>query len=172
MSALMHSIEELYNERILKKFKLRLELEPCDSRIDARQFIGPYERAGALCDMLRDAGVALHLTMDTAHVAEEGQDFDQAICHVKRHCEHVHYANCFLKDAQHPLYGDKHLGYEYPDTEWGFDALEALTKRLGALYEDDDTLMIGLEALCREADPFAYFDATWARMPYLAGTKE
>lgn len=168
MEALAQSIELLYNYKIRKHLDIALELEPCDSGIDARQLVGPWRRTLALAQTLEGRGVELRLTMDSAHTAEEFEDFLSAVKGVKKYCAHVHYANCFLKDSSSPLYGDKHLGYEYPDTAWTFEALDGLTGDLDALYPDDEPLMIGLEALCLEEDRFAYFDKTWARLPFLS----
>ncbi len=162
--ALAQSVEALHNELIRQGHPLSLELEPCDSGVDARQLIGPYQRTLQLCALLKQRGVPLRLTMDSAHTSEEGQNFFEAVQATKPFCSHVHYANCTLNDPSNPLYGDKHLGYEFPDSVWTFDTLHQLTTQLDALYSGDEPLKIGLEALCRERDPFAYFDQTWARL--------
>lgn len=173
MDALVRSIETLYNEKVRKNLPVRIELEPCDSAIDARQFIGPYERTRALCDRLGGMGVQLHLTMDTAHTAEEFQDFPEALVAVKSYCDHIHFANCYLGDERDPLYGDKHLGYEYMDTPFGYAALnDQLIPRLAEIYPGDEALTIGLEVLCREEDPFAYFENTVKCLPVFARAKE
>ena len=35
--------------------------------------------------------------MDTAHTVEEGEDFLEALTAVKPYCNHIHFANCFIK---------------------------------------------------------------------------
>ena len=169
LDAMFASFEELYNYIERRNAKVTLELEPCDSAMDARQLLGPAARTRAFLDRLHAAGLPLMLTMDSAHTSEEGEDFPEAVRRVKPYCRHVHYANCRIDDPRDELYGDKHLGYEYDRSVWTFAALEQLTAQLDALYAGDEPLRIGLEALCREADPYAWFEQTWSRMPWLRG---
>lgn len=169
--ALLASIEDMSNDIRQYDLPVELELEPCDSAMDARQFVGPYQRTLALCEALNRRGIDLALTMDSAHTVEEGQNFLEALAATRDFCRHVHLANCVIGDPAHPLYGDKHLGYEYQNTPWSFDAINALAGPLESLYPGDESLMIGLEALCRQPDPYAYFKETWARLPFLSATK-
>ena len=172
LDALFASVESIYDYAARKCYALRFEMEPCDSGIDARQLIGPYRRTRAFMERLRGAGLPLMLTMDSAHTAEEGEDFFTAVEAVKPWCNHVHYANCRISNPADPLYGDKHLGYEYTDTVWTFDALDDLTARLDGLYAGSEPLRIGLEALCRESDPYAWFERAWRRMGYMSNGGE
>ena len=43
LDALAKSVEELF-DYANKNYKLRLLMEPCDSKMDACQLIGPYKR--------------------------------------------------------------------------------------------------------------------------------
>ena len=167
LDAMFASFEALYNYIARRDLDVRLELEPCDSWMDARQLLGPVERTRGFLRALHDAGMPLTLTMDSAHTAEEGEDFYEAVKRVKPYCRHIHYANCHIADSTNPLYGDKHLGYDCADTVWSFEALARLTDQLSGLYGEGDTLRIGLEALCREENPYEWFDNIWSRMDYL-----
>ena len=161
------SVAALYEYAARRGYKLGLCLEPCDSNLDARQLIGPAARTKALLESLHADGYPLSLTLDTAHVAEEGEDFASTLALLRPYCQHIHFANCVLGDPASPLYGDKHVGYEYPGTAWGFGELERLFPALWELYPGDTPLRIGLEVLCREDDPYAYFKKTWQNLPYL-----
>ncbi|MGI6778443.1 MAG: sugar phosphate isomerase/epimerase family protein [Acetivibrionales bacterium] len=167
LEALAASVEDLFSYAALKNYKIRLLLEPCDSHMDACQLIGPYSRSLAFLRRMHAAGLPLGLTLDSAHTVEEGEDFLKALGAVKPYCRHIHFANCYIKDKQSPLYGDKHLGFEYPDTEWTVPALSKLFEGLKALYPDDNVLRIGLEALCRTDDPYKYFDDVWDSLAFL-----
>lgn len=169
LDALYASIEDICNYIAKRNAHVGLELEPCDSWMDARQLLGPVERTRAFLDRVNAAGMGLKLTMDSAHTSEEGDDFPAALERVKPYCHHVHYANCRVDDPSDPLYGDKHLGYDYEHSVWTYATLEALTGALADIWPGDETVRIGLEALCREADPFAWFDEVWSRMPWLHG---
>lgn len=167
LEALENSFERLFDYGAQRGYRLNLEMEPCDSVMDARQLIGPWRRTQTFVRRLNEKGLPLKLTMDTAHTVEEGEDFLEALRAVRPWCSHVHYANCLIEHPEDPLYGDKHLGYDYPETVWNFKELEALTDRLEALYPKDTTLKIGLEALCREDDPFAWFNDVWRKMSFM-----
>lgn len=167
LDALAKSVEELFDYANKKNYKLRLLMEPCDSAMDACQLIGPYKRTLQFLQRMHAEGLPLELTMDTAHTVEEGEDFLEALAAVKPYCNHIHFANCFIKDEQSPLYGDKHLGYEYEDTEWTVPALASLFEGLKALYKDGETLRIGLEVLCRVDDPYKYFNDVWNSLEFL-----
>ena len=164
---LTQSVEELFNHIDRKNYKIKLLLEPCDSKIDAFHLIGPYSRTLEFVKNLREKGLPLELTMDTAHTVEEGEDFLEALTAVKEYCNQIHFANCYLKNPADELYGDKHLGFEYPDTEWTVPALEELFTELEKLYANDEPLRIGLEVLCRTDDPYDYFEDTWSSLPFL-----
>jgi sugar phosphate isomerase/epimerase len=167
LSALTRSVEELFNYKDKKNYKIKLLMEPCDSKMEAFHLIGPYRRALDFVKNLNENGLPLKLTMDTAHTTEEGENFMEAITEVKQFCNHIHFANCYIKNPKDPLYGDKHLGYEYPDTEWTMSVLSQLFLELEKLYSGDEPLRIGLEVLCRTDDPYAYFEDTWNSMSFL-----
>lgn len=167
LDALAASVEELYDYAGRKGYKLRLLMEPCDSKMDARQLIGPYRRTQAFVQRMHGAGLPLELTLDSAHTVEEGEDFWEALTVLKPYCSQIHFANCNIKDPNSPLYGDKHLGYEYPDTEWTVPALANLFEGLKTLYTDEEYLRIGLEVLCRKDDAYSYFDDVWNNLKFL-----
>jgi len=167
LSALERSVGELFEYAAARNYKLKLLMEPCDSGMDACQLIGPCRRTQAFMERVRSAGLPLELTLDSAHTVEEGEGFIEALTILKPYCSQIHFANCNIRDAGSPLYGDKHLGFEYPGTEWNVPRLEALFEELKDLYKDEEYLRIGLEVLCREDDAYRYFDSVWDDMKFL-----
>ena len=168
LQALSQSVEELFEYAQKKNCStFALTMEPCDTSMEACQLVGPYARTLAFAQGMRSRGLPLELTMDSAHTAEEGEDFFQALQATKELCNHIHFANCNISQPDNPLYGDKHVGYEYPNTVWTPETLGQLTQNLQTLYTGEDPLRIGLEVLCREDDPYAYYDRMWASLPFL-----
>ncbi|HHW31648.1 MAG TPA: sugar phosphate isomerase/epimerase [Clostridiaceae bacterium] len=167
LDSLAKSIEELYDYVQQKNYSLCFLMEPCDSIMEAFHLIGPYARTLEFMKRMDNAGLPIKLTLDTAHTVEEGENFLEALKAVKPYCNHIHFANCFIKDRKNPLYGDKHLGYEYPDTEWMIPDLSNLFISLEGLYGHDEDLRIGLEALCRQEDPYEYFNSVWESLTFL-----
>ena len=167
MDALADSIEELFGYARAKNWPLRLLMEPCDDNMQAYHLLGSWQRTREFTKRVNDAGLPMELTMDCAHSSEVGEDFVDAVRATKSWCRHVHFANCNITDKDSPLYGDKHVGFEYQNTEWTPETLAELFARLGEIYPGDEELRIGIEILCREGDPFAYYDKTWAMLPFL-----
>lgn len=165
--AFSESIQDLYAHIDVKKYDMKLLLEPCDSQMDACQLIGPYQRTKEFVKKMRSMGLPMELTMDTAHTVEEGENFLEALSAVKPYCNQIHFANCHIQDKNEPLYGDQHLGFEYPNTEWTFQILTKLFDGLSKLYSGDEVLRIGLEALCRLEDPYQNFENTWNSLKFL-----
>jgi len=168
MEALGRSVEELFDYAAQKHYtNFALTMEPCDTWMEARQLVGPYARTAVFAKAMREKGLPLELTMDAAHTAEEGEDFFTALQATKPYCNHIHFANCNITEKESPFYGDKHLGFEYPNTVWTPETLGTLVQQLQTLYTGDDPLRIGLEVLCREEDPYAYFENMWASLPFI-----
>lgn len=167
LDALGASIADIYDHAAKKGYTLNLMMEPSDRRCEAFHLIGPYKTALAFAKQMHERGYPLMLTMDSAHSAEDGEDFAEAVRAVKPYCRHVHFANCFLADDKNPLYGDKHLGFEHPETVWTPATLAKLYADLEAIYPGDEKLRLALEVLCRADDPYAYFAKTWEALPFL-----
>lgn len=166
---LFASLEEIFNYAARRGYGFCMEMEPCASNMDSRQLIGPYARARAFFNRLHAAGLPLMVTLDAAHVAEEGEDFLESLRALRPYCEHLHYANCYIADPSHPMFGDQHLSFDYPGGHWSYEKFGALTEAVAPLYPGDAGVQICIEAMCREADPAAWFDRLWENVPYLRG---
>ena len=166
LAALKESIWELYDYMEKKRYSMRLTLEPCDSGRFAKQLLGPTERTAAFVRTCREEGMPLELTMDSAHTLEEGEDFLEALKRTKDWCRHIHFANCCIRDSASPFYGDQHVGFEYPESEWGYEEITRAWPQIEGLYGNGE-LRIAVEVLCRSEDPYSYFESMWRRMPYV-----
>ncbi len=148
-----------------------LLLEPCDSGLDVKHLLGPTALSVEMVRRVREFYPAFSLTMDTAHVAEEGEDFLEAMDLARPYCSHVHFANCMLQNSADPLYGDKHPGFDYPGGSLPYAELARILQGLEARYADA-RLDIALEVLCRENDPYAHFLAIREQLPRLFEQRE
>lgn len=166
LDAFVQSMQEISDYMKRTGESLRLLLEPCDSEMDARHLLGPTKLAVEAVRRVREFCPGFSLTMDTAHVLEEGEDFLQAMELARPYCSHVHFANCMVANRMDALYGDKHVGFDYPDGGFTYLELEKIFKALEKLYGDGH-LDIALEILCRETDPFAHFEAVRSNTPWL-----
>lgn len=168
LDALAEAVTFLHNHADRKGYSASFVLEPGDSHMTSFQLLGPYPRVLAFCERMEKNGTPLGLTMDSAHSAEEGENFSEAVRAVKKYCRHIHFANCFIRDETSPLYGDQHVGFDYPDTEWDYASLETLQRELDRIYPGEETVKVALEYLCREEDPYACFEKYRKAMPFWA----
>jgi len=142
-----------------------LLLEPCDSQMDARNLLGPTALSADVARALRRTVPNFALTLDTAHIREEGEDFLTEVSRALDCCDHLHFANCVVDDPADPYYGDKHVGFDYPGSAFTPAELKRLFTALQPMYQNR-SCRIALEILCREPDPEAYFRRVAAQIPW------
>ena len=146
-------------------FKLQFCLEPCDSRMDVRHLLGPTSRAIKAVERIKKDFDNIGLTMDTAHVAEEGEDFMQAMEAAKQHCNHIHFANCQICDPHAAFYGDKHVGFDYPGGTFTYGKIKQIYDAMARIYASEE-LTIALEIYSYQDNAFEHFEKLMAEMPW------
>ena len=170
LDAFTRSMRELTDYIKATGSSLPLLLEPCDSGLDAKHLLGSTALSVDMVRRVREFYPPFSLTMDTAHVTEENEDFMEAMDHAIPYCNHVHFANCMVSDPSDPLYGDKHPGFDYPGGSLPYPELERIFEELKTCYGNGH-LDIALEALCRAPDPYANFLSMQEQMPFLFKAK-
>lgn len=88
-------------------------IEPLDVEADKRMTLGYTPEALQICATLAAEGLRLKLTLDTAHLILNGEDPTAALQSTMDFVHDFHYCNCVL-DAEHPLYGDRHVRFGPP----------------------------------------------------------
>ena len=144
--------------------EILISLEPCDSKMMAKNLIGPTNQAVLLCEELDQKHIRLALTMDIAHIVEEGESVINALTASEKYCDHVHFANCIIQNKDHPLYGDCHPGFDFAESEFPPSRLDDIYKELSNFK--NKLLYLGIEYLCREDDPMKYFTSQVNRMEW------
>lgn len=162
----VRSVSQAYAHIGAKGYAIEITLEPGDSRVQSFQLLGSTERVLATTQAIRAAHPGYALTMDVAHLREEGEPVMEAIASTLPYCAHIHLCNCLMNDPAHPLYGDKHVDFDCPGACFGYADFERMYHRLRALYGSREWI-ITLEILCRDADNDAWFDAVVARCSWL-----
>jgi sugar phosphate isomerase/epimerase len=147
------------------RYGINLLLEPCDSQMDARNLLGPTQLSAAVARRLRRTIPDFALTLDTAHIREEGEDFLTEVSRATDCCDHLHFANCVVDDPSDPMYGDKHVGFDYPGSAFPPAELRRIFDALQTVYHNRDC-RIALEILCREPDPERYFRKLADQIPW------
>lgn len=163
LDQLEKSIEELY--AICGK-DLDLLIEPGDTNVDACQLIGPIGEAAQFAERIRRNNPNFYLTLDTSHIAQLGERFDNAFALGKATSNHLHLASCILK-KEHPFYGDKHPLFSNPDGVYTSDALKHVMERAVASYEEEGRdLTVGVEIIDRSGKRLGSLMEAMAESPW------
>ena len=94
-------------------------LEPTDRDIDKRFLFGPLDETAAFIEDVRRAGFAnIGLLLDMCHVPLMHETLKSAVAKSAGTLRHVHLGNAVVKDPKSPFYGDKHVPWSYPGSEY------------------------------------------------------
>lgn len=148
---LKKSLEELlkYIDVSAKDYRLNLTLEPGDTRVDSFSLIGNTDLAIKLVREIREKYKNFAITMDTSHLRQLDEEPLDSIKKAFPYCNHIHLANCIVKDKTSNLYGDKHPEFGIEGGEISIEELRNILEAIKEIYEGSE-LMIGLEIICRK----------------------
>ena len=119
-------------------------LEPGDRDVEYRHLLGPTEWAVDFALRCRNQGIPLELVLDMSHIAQLGENLEEAWNKSRPVCSHVHFANCVL-DKNSPIYGDKHPFFEVPN---GVYTHKDGQNFMALLQKEKNSITAGLEIIC------------------------
>jgi len=148
---LKKSLEELlkYIGVSAKDYRLNLTLEPGDTRVDSFSLIGNTDLAIKLVWEIREKYKNFGLTMDISHLRQLNEKPLDSIKKASPYCNHIHLANCIIKDKTSILYGDKHPEFGIEGGEISVEELKNILETIKEIYEGSE-LIVGLEIICRK----------------------
>jgi len=148
---LKKSLEELlkYIDVSAKDYKLNLTLEPGDTRVDSFSLIGNTDLAIKLVREIREKYKNFGLTMDISHLRQLDEEPLDSIKKAFPYCNHIHLANCIVKDKTSNLYGDKHPEFGIEGGEISVVELKNILEAIKEIYGGSE-LIVGLEIICRK----------------------
>jgi sugar phosphate isomerase/epimerase len=108
-----------------------VNLEPTGREMDKFFLLGPFDESAEFAETLRSQGMKnFALLIDMGHVPLLGVSIETALLKTKGYIGHIHLGNCIVKDKQHPLYGDKHVPWEFAGGEYGKTDVKVFLKTL------------------------------------------
>ena len=148
---LKKSLKELlkYMDASVKDYKLNLTLEPGDIKVDSFSLIGNTDLAIKLVREIRKKYKNFGLTMDTSHLRQLEEEPLISIKKAFPYCNHIHLANCIVKDKTSNLYGDKHPEFGIEGGEISIEELRNILETIKEIYERSE-LTVSLEIICRK----------------------
>jgi len=164
--AYISSIEEASEYGEKRDYAVNLLLEPGDSKVQSFQLLGPTGLVLETTKRIREKCRRYALTMDVAHLREEGEDVISSLRQTLPWCDHIHLCNCVMDDPSNPFYGDKHVDFDCPGACWTYDDFRGMYKDIRTLYGDRD-FTVTLEITCRADDNEAWFDGVASRCQWI-----
>ncbi|MBQ8140659.1 MAG: TIM barrel protein [Clostridia bacterium] len=135
----------------LKVYNISALLEPFDRTIDKKYLLGPIDDCVSFVEKIKEDYDNIGIELDMAHLPLMFEGFESSIKRCGKHIKRVHLGNCVLKDAAHPLYGDKHPPMNF---EGGEIAEDELTRILSSLLEVGFLSKEDRKPLIMEMTPF------------------
>lgn len=126
---------------------ITLCLEPTDWDIDKFFLCGPLSESVELAEKVRENGVSnFGLLLDMTHVPIMHETIEGAIDKSKHVLTHIHLGNAVIKNKNNPFYGDKHIPWSYPDSEYTEkDGVRFLRKLKETGYMEKENATVSFE---------------------------
>ena len=119
-------------------------LESGDRDVEYRHLLGPTSWTVDFALRCRSQGIPLGLVFDISHIAQLGENPEEAWNKARAVCNHVHFANCVL-DKKSPIYGDKHPFFGIPGGVYTHNDAQNF---LALLKNEENAITISLEIIC------------------------
>lgn len=132
------------------KRNIIINLETGDQDIDSCETLGPTIEAIEFTRDLRKKYSNFYLTLDTSHLRQLGENEMDSLFEARDCCNHIHFANCIIKDVKSPLFGDKHPEFGVENGEFNLKDMERVYELILKNYSKDIT--IGTEIIARDHD--------------------
>ena len=95
-----------------------LSLEPADPDMDKHFLLGFLSEAVSFIEDFRKRFPRVGLLLDFCHVPLMHETPESALRAAGHILNHVHLGNCILRDPRDPLYGDRHVPWGWPNSEF------------------------------------------------------
>ena len=112
------------------KGDLKIILEIFDYDFDKKSLIGPVQLAKRFAEVITGEYDNFGLMVDLSHIMQLHETIEEAILPIKDYIVHAHIANCVIKDAAMPAYGDMHPRFGFPNSAVGIDEVVHFLKVL------------------------------------------
>ncbi|MGI5977489.1 MAG: sugar phosphate isomerase/epimerase family protein [Candidatus Limivicinus sp.] len=133
----------------LPKKGVEICLEPTDRDIDKFFLFGPVEETAAFLRAVRNAGFGrVSMLLDMGHIPLMHNDLIRAVKEGGDVIDHIHLGNCMFKDASDPMYGDRHVCWDYPGGEYTGEDLYPILNELYHIGYFNHPCTVSFEMRC------------------------
>jgi len=142
-------------------------LEPTDRDIDKYFLFGPADETAAFIRDMRLGGMKnIGMLLDMAHIPLMRETMESAVRAAAETIVHIHLGNNIISNPKNPLYGDKHVPFGVPESEFTEKDVARLLKLLNENgYLKQDPCTVSFEVRPKDgisgADTWNYFYSIW-----------
>lgn len=124
-----------------------LSLEATDRDMDKRYLFGPLAETVAFIKKLHADGLhQIGLLLDMGHIPLLHETLASAINASRSVLNHIHLGNAVVKNKSDPLYGDKHVPWGYPGSEYTEQDGASFVRMLREIgYTDGENATVSFE---------------------------
>lgn len=142
-----------YAKQKATDYVLDISLEYFNNKGEPYFLIGPNSDAKRFAEAVRGKYDNFELTFDLSHCLQLGENPIQSINNIRQYVNHIHLANCVIREKSSVFYGDKHppFGVEHSEVtkEFLYGFLKQL-KEAGFFTCAHKNKVIGIEIIARE----------------------
>jgi Sugar phosphate isomerases/epimerases len=165
---LAESLRELcaYAEARARERMLHITLEFFNDHGEPYFLIGPTSVTRRLAESVASEHGNFEITFDLSHVVQLGEAPAESLAKLLPYVRHVHLANCYLKNPDHPMYGDKHPPFDWPNCEVSRDDVLSFMRDLKELgfFDRREAWTMGVEVITPESADALELYRTTTRM--------
>ena len=142
-------------------------LEPTDRDMDKFFLFGPAAETADFIRTMRSGGMEnFGMLLDMAHIPLMRETMESAISGAAETISHIHLGNNIVSNPKNPMYGDRHVPFGVPESEYSEKDVAVFLRLLNAhgyLKQDDCT--VTFEVRPHEGvsgkDTWSYFYKVW-----------
>ena len=123
-----------------------LALEPTDRDIDKYFLLGPLSDTVSFVKAVKAEGVNIGILLDMCHVPIMHETLESALEKAKDQLVHIHLGNSLIRNPNSPFYGDKHIPWDYPESEYSCEDGANFLRQLKSIgYFDNPGATVSFE---------------------------
>jgi len=142
-------------------------LEPTDRDMDKRFLFGPAGETALFVEEMRRSGLTnFGMLLDMAHIPLMGETLESAVRNAAGTVNHVHLGNNIVSNPSNPMFGDRHVPFGTPESEYSEKDVAVFLQLLkDSGYLPGDRSTVSFEARPREGvsavETWQYFYKIW-----------
>lgn len=155
LAILEESVEALCFHAADASDPICIQIESFNNTGEPSLLLGPTLRSVEFSRIVRNRYSNFGLVLDLSHLVQLHENPLDSLETAGETCNHIHLANCVMNDRNHPLFGDKHPPFDFPQGAVEGTLVRAFVEKACSLSMQGNLrrdLIVGLEVIDREPE--------------------